>query len=391
MHKKKIIFVMYNLEIGGAEKSLISILNNFDYEKYDVDLFLYEHKGELLQQLPDRVNLLPQLSIYATLCKSTKETFKSGYIKLAYIRAMAKYFARYKKIPLAYDQYMNRWANKMLNELEGQYDVAISNIWPHDFVQNKVKAKKKIGWLHTDYSQMKIDYKIDGESLRSLDYIVTVSDKCKDSIITIHPYLEDKIQVIENIVSEDLIKKLGEESVEEKAIYEKKAVKLLTVARLHKEKGVDRVCEVLKLLWEDKLDVEWYVIGYGAEEQNIINQAKLLGVDNRLHMLGKKVNPYPYMKACDIYVQPSRFEGKAITITEAKIFKKPILITEYNSARDQINHMENGLIVDNSEIGIYEGVKKIIFHENLAKKFQQELCKTSESNIDEIKKIYELL
>lgn len=389
--KKKILFNMYNLEIGGAEKSLLSILNEIDYSKYNVDLFLYKHSGELINELPIEVNLLPEIDIYKTLCESTKLTFKKGYIKLGAIRTIAKYRAKLNKIPLAYDQYMNEMANKILPNINGKYDIAISNIWPHNLVTDKVNSKKKIGWIHTDYSNMKIDYKKDYKTLKKLDYIVSVSENCKEVFDRIQPNLKNKSITLENIVSSDLIKDLGNKDIEEKYILNNEYLKILTVARLHPEKGVDRVVEVCKKLKDDGINFKWYIVGFGAQEEDLKLRAKELGLENNFYILGKKANPYPYFNMCDIYVQPSRYEGKAVAITEAKIFNKPIVITDYNSARDQIANNETGLIVNNSIDGIYKGIKEIIDNNELRKELINNLKKTTWSNESEIEKIYEII
>lgn len=389
--KKKILFNMYNLEIGGAEKSLLSILNEIDYSKYNVDLFLYKHSGELINELPIEVNLLPEIDIYKTLCESTKLTFKKGYIKLGAIRTIAKYRAKLNKIPLAYDQYMNEMANKILPNINGKYDIAISNIWPHNLVTDKVNSKKKIGWIHTDYSNMKIDYKKDYKTLKKLDYIVSVSENCKEVFDRIQPNLKNKSITLENIVSSDLIKDLGNKDIEEKYILNNEYLKILTVARLHPEKGVDRVVEVCKKLKDDGINFKWYIVGFGVQEEDLKLRAKELGLENNFYILGKKANPYPYFNMCDIYVQPSRYEGKAVAITEAKIFNKPIVITDYNSARDQIANNETGLIVNNSIDGIYKGIKEIIDNNELRKELINNLKKTTWSNESEIEKIYEII
>ena len=389
--KKRILFNMYNLEIGGAEKSLLSILNTIDYSRYNVDLFLYENSGELINELPEEVNLLSEIDTYKTLCESTKFTFKRGYIKLGVIRTISKYLSIIKKTPLAYDQYMNDLSNKILPNIDGEYDIAISNIWPHNLVTDKVKAKKKIGWIHTDYSKMRIDYKRDFKTLDKLDYIVSVSDNCKEIFDNIQPKLKEKSILIENIVSSSFIKDLSEKEIIEKELFKDNKLKILTVARLHPEKGVDRVVEVCEKLSDDGIDFKWFVVGFGAQEQELLDRAKDLKLDDRFYILGKKINPYPYFKKCDIYVQPSRYEGKAVAITEAKVFNKPIVITDYNSARDQITNNETGLIVNNSIDGIYKGIKELIEDSELKNKIIKNLKKHKWSNEEDIEKLYKIM
>lgn len=389
--KKKVLFIMYNLELGGAEKSLISILNNMDYTRYEIDLFLYEHSGELIEQLPKEVTLLPEIKKYATLCGSTKKTFKDGYIRLGIVRTISKYHANFRKLPLAYDQYLYRYGSKLMEKLSKEYDTAISNIWPHNLVVEKVKARRKIGWIHTDYSQMKVDYDMDFKILNKLDLIVAVSNQCKEVMDKIYPQLKSKIVIIENIVLKDVITKLAEEPLKEINEFKSRDIKLLTVARLHPEKGVDRAVEAAKKLKDEGKNFKWFIIGYGAQEKELLKRVKELGIEKEVRFLGKKINPYPYFKSCDIYVQPSRYEGKAITITEAKLFNKPIVITDYNSAKDQIDHGKNGLVVENSTQGIYEGIKELMENATIMEKFEESLKKDVINTISYIEKIYSLM
>lgn len=382
---------MYNLEIGGAEKSLISILNNLNYEAYEVDLFLYEHKGELIEQLPKEVTLLKEIKIYEALCMGGIENLKRGYIFLTIIKALSKIIAKVRRLPLAYDEYLYILGKKYFPALKGEYDVAVSNIWPHNIVANKVVAKKKLGWIHTDYSEMPIDYSIDKKVISSLDSIIAVSSQCKLSLDRIYPDFKDKIKVIENIVDKELLRSLGEDNIIEKDKFKEGELSLLTVARLHKEKGIDRAIGAAARLKAEGKKFKWYIIGYGMEEEALKKKVKAESLENTVIFLGKKLNPYPYYKKCNIYVQPSRFEGKAITITEAKLFNKPIITTNYFSAKDQILHGENGLIVENSEEGIYKGIKELMDNQYLVEKFKRALALEEIDNLNEIRKLLNAL
>lgn len=389
--KRKVLFIMYNLEIGGAEKSLISILNNLNYEDFEVALFLYEHKGELIEQLPKEVTLLKELKIYKALCEGIKTNLKRGYIFLTIIKILSKLFTRVRKLPLAYDEYLYILGEKYLPSLKGEYDVAVSNIWPHNLVVNKVEAKKKLGWIHTDYAEMPIDYALDKRVLMKLDNIIAVSYQCKLSLERIYPDFKNKIKVIENIVDKELIKSLGEEDIKEEVEFKEGELRLLTVARLHQEKGVDRAIGAAARLKAEGRIFKWYIIGYGMEEKVLKERVKAENLENTVIFLGKKLNPYPYYKKCHIYIQPSRFEGKAITITEAKIFNKPIITTNYFSAKDQVHHGKNGLIVENSEEGIYKGLKELMDNEELVEKFKRALALEDFDNVGEIKQLINIL
>lgn len=163
--KKRIFIAIHYLEIGGAEISLIGLLNAIDTELYDVDLFLYSHRGELLKQVPNKINLLPEIKKYDVIEKPIKEAIQKGFPDIALARLWAKYqFACYaKKKQLkegsAILQYVFDAVTPLLPDINPntEYDLAISFLTPHNIVLNKVKAKKKLAWIHTDYTKISVN------------------------------------------------------------------------------------------------------------------------------------------------------------------------------------------------------------------------------------------
>lgn len=389
--KKQLLFVSYNLEIGGAEKSLISLLNCIDYTRYDVDVFLYQHKGALIEQLPDYVRLLPEVKAYTTFDKSIKQTVKEGFWFIGAIRVVGWILSRLIGKKSAYTQIVNGIASRYLPDLEKTYDSAISCIWTHHFVARNVRASKKVGWIHTDYEQLNSVKWLDKQVMKQMDYIVSVSPNCKESFDKAQPELINKSTVMENIIASSVMLDMANHSIEEQIPAKGTAFRLLTVARLHPDKGVDRAVEACKRLLDEGLNVIWYVIGFGMQEQMLKERIKELGLERHFILLGKKDNPYPYYKQADLYVQPSRFEGKSIAVTEAKVFQLPILITDYPSARDQIQSGYDGLIVENSVEGIYEGIKQLIHNDVEAKAYQEVASSCSWDNADEIDKLYQMI
>ncbi|MBP1967060.1 glycosyltransferase [Paenibacillus aceris] len=389
--KKQILFVLYNLEIGGAEKSLISMLNSIDYSLYDVDVFLYQHKGELINQLPHNVRLLPEIKVYATFDMSIQQTVKAGYWLIGGIRVAISLFSKLIGMKALYTQLMNGLTSKFLPSLEKKYDVAISCIWTHHFIVNNVKSEKKIGWIHTDYKQLNSIKWMDKQVMKKLDYIVSVSSNCKVSFDKAQPKLIDKSVVMENIISPSAMLSMANQSIHEEISEKEKVIRILTVARFHPDKGVDRAVEACKLLLNDGINVKWYVIGFGMQEPILKERIKELGIQDNFIILGKKDNPYPYFKLADLYVQPSRFEGKSIAITEAKVFSLPIIITDYPSAQDQIQSGHDGLIVENSVEGIFGGIKKLVIHPEEAKAYQEKSSEGSWNNEYEIHRLYQMI
>jgi len=386
------------MEVGGVERSLIGLLESFDYDKYDVDLMLYRHQGDFMPLLPKGPNLLPEISEYASFRKPVTEVLRDGHPGIALSRMAAKYIGQmaaackgYRERGLIPMQLGWKYALPMLPPLQKQYDVAISYLWPHYFVAEKVKAWEKIAWVHTDYSQLEIDNKMDAKMWDKFDFIVAVSESCKASFLHKYPQFEEKTAVIENILSPEFIRKMSEEDIPDEITGDDQSIKLVTVARLAFAKGIDDAVKACRVLLDDGYRVKWYVVGYGSEENSIRDLINRLDLTESFILLGKKVNPYPYVKACDIYVQPSRYEGKAVTVTEAQILGKPVLLTNYATAKSQVKNGFNGIITDKGVHGIAKGIKMLIDNPHLRNKLVENTLNTDYFNAHEIEKLYELI
>lgn len=390
-----ILIASFDLEVGGVERSLISMLNNFNYADYQVDVMLYSHTGDFMDQLPGQPNLLKESDIYKTFRMSIKDIFKSGHLTIGLARLLAKYKAlRNQGSETGYKQmqYMWRYALPFLPKLEAAYDVAISYLWPHYFVAEKVKAKVKIAWIHTDFSVVETDETVDISMWMKFDYIIAVSEECKKAFINKYPILKKKVTVIENITSPDLIQALAAEKLENPMIYDNR-FKIITVARLSHAKGIDNAVRALKLLKERGYhNLAWYVVGYGGDEEMIRSLISDYKLQDNFYLLGKKINPYPYMKEADLYVQPSRYEGKAVTVSEAQILAKPVLITNYSTAKSQIMEGYDGMICELSIDGLADGIEELYHNLKLRKKLAHHCSMSNFNNsTHELSKLYDLI
>lgn len=391
--KKKILIASYDLEIGGVERSLISMLNNFDYERYDVELLLYNHSGEFMPLILKDVKLLPENTKYKSIRLGIGTLIKAGEYNLAFQRLRAKYGYEYRKDKSLDDTYqmqlMWKYCNPYFPKVEEEYDVAISYLWPHNFVAEKVRAKKKIAWIHTDYSNISPDRNIDLEVWDKFDSIVGVSEKCVATFLKLYPSLKKKCVVVENIASPEFIRKMSEEQVSEE--FEKDKFNLLTVARFSHAKGIDQGVEAIKLLRDRGIDnIKWYIVGYGGDENKIRELITRYSLEDMIEILGKKDNPYPYMKMCDLYMQPSRYEGKAVTVVEAQILAKPVLITNYPTAHSQVVDRVDGEICELSIEGIANGVEKFYRDRDFLERYRFNCESGNYENKEELKKLYEL-
>ena len=394
---RKVLISSFDMEVGGVERSLISMLNNFDYNNNEVDLMLYSHTGDFMPLLTDKVNLLNEDKKYATFRKSIGQTIKEGNVSLGITRVLSKGIAKINgkrnnlsEYGVYQMQLMWKYSLPFLPKLDKEYDMAISYLWPHYFIAEKVKAKKKIAWIHTDYSTIETDILMDLRMWDKFDFIMAVSEECKNAFLKKYPSLRNKVKVMENITSPEFIKKMADEDIEE-SIKNDNSFKVCSVARLSHAKGIDNAVKALKILHDRGLtNIKWYVVGYGADEDMIKNLIKDNNLEDSFILLGKKINPYPYMKVCDIYVQPSRYEGKAVTVGEAQILGKPIVITNYTTAKSQVKENIDGYICNLSIEGIVDGIEKLYRDKNLREELSNNCKITDYGNNKELEKLYEL-
>lgn len=390
---KRILISSFDLEIGGVERSLISMLNNFDYRNYMVDLMLYSHTGDFLTLLPNSPHLLEELKPYKTFRMPIGQVFKSGMPQIGMARLFARCRAALDRSPetgCKQMQYMWKYALPFLPQLEKKYDVAISYLWPHYFAANKVEAKTKIAWIHTDFSSVDTDIKMDLEVWKRFNYIIAVSEECKNAFLAKYKSLADKVRVVENLTSPELIRKMAAEEVNNPLVKDQR-FKIITVARLSHAKGIDNAVKALRLLKDKGYNqLVWYVVGYGGDEtmlRELISQNRL---GDSFVLLGKKNNPYPYMSKADLYVQPSRYEGKAVTVAEAQILGKPVLITNYPTARSQVKDGVDGCITELSVQGIAEGIEKLYLEPELRNRLADNCNQEDYSNTSGLERLYRL-
>ncbi|EJQ54599.1 Glycosyltransferase involved in cell wall bisynthesis [Bacillus wiedmannii] len=398
MKKKKILITSFDMAIGGVERSLIGLLNTIDYSKYDVDLMLFKHEGEFLFLLPKLPNLLREVKQYTTFRKSIKQILQEGQIKIGVARTFGKILGdvhgRYvKSAEVGYFviQYGWRITLPFIPKLEEEYDVAISFLWPHYFVGDKVRAKRKIGWIHTDYSNINLNANMEYKMWRKMDNIVAVSEGCRDSFLSILPNVNKNVEIIENILSPEFVREQADKGDVMKELQMKPGkIKLVTVGRLSYAKGIDIAMHALRKLLDEGYDIEWYVVGYGVQEVELRKLLAELNLEKQFFLLGKKTNPYPYIKACDIYVQPSRYEGKAVTVREAQIIGKPVLITNFSTAKSQVQDGIDGLITEMGINGLVNGIKRLIEDKELRETLVENTLKGEYGNRNEINKLYAL-
>ena len=349
MHKRIFICIHY-MELGGAERALLGLLEAFVQTEHQVDLCIYSHQGELMRYIPPNINLIPEHSEYAAFEKPLKRIILERHLKVAAARLLAKinnkiFNNKIKGENACIQDEAGRAVAKVLPNLHhlGEYDIAISFLAPHYIVRDKVKAKKKIAWIHTDYSKFKINAARELPVWTSFDKIVSISPDVTTAFLSVFPSLKEKIIEIDNPLPIDLIRRQAEEFDANPEMPGK--IKLLSIGRYCTPKNFPGAVAIMAELCKLRDDVIWYIIGYGGGEQKIREAIKKHNMQDKFILLGKKSNPYPYIQACDVYVQPSIYEGKSITVKEAQLLGKPVAITNYPTAHSQIKHGIDGVIL----------------------------------------------
>ena len=401
MNKPRIFIAMHYMEIGGAETALVGLLNALDPARVDVDLFLYDHRGEMMQFIPEWVNLLPQIPKYSVLERPIVELVKRGFWGIAAGRLWAKWLSQkaYKRSGSTLENNggldkMSKCTAPLLPRINQSvtYDLAISFLTPHRIVAEKVKAKKKIAWIHTDYTRVWVDAEDELKVWQKYDYVASISGDVTNTFLQVFPSLAPKIVEIENILSPTFVRKRAELQDVDKEIRHEGTITLLSVGRFSDAKNYDNVPDICKrLINKTKLNIKWYIIGYGGDEALIRKKIKEAGMEEHVILLGKRSNPYPYIKACDIYVQPSRYEGKSVTVREAQMLCKPVVVTNYPTAPSQIRSGIDGVIVPMDNEGCAHGLAEVICDKPLQERIIAHLKTHDYGNESEVEKIYTLI
>ena len=368
---KKIIFGITGLTLGGAERVLVDIVNNL-CDKYDITIFTIYAKGELEKQLDSRVKL--------------KSLYNVSYLELPTIKR--KLLAPLKILVLKryiYKKYIKKDYDVEISFLEGPITRLFS-------VKNKFS--RKITWIHNDISRVfgkgfksKLKRYIDKKVYYKYADLIFVSKENLNNFNEI--YNTKKIREIPKKVIYNYIdsKRVIEKSNEKVNIeFNKDKINFVSVARLVEQKAIDRLIKVHKKLIEKYGDNHnFWIIGDGPERENLVNLIKKYNVEKSFFLVGKKENPYPYIKKSDYFCLLSKFEGYGMVLEEAKILNKFIIITD-TAAREAVEGYNNKCILENTEDGIFNGLSKVLENKNI-EKIDESNFYDNRKNLDEIIKL----
>lgn len=386
---KKVIFVLPHMLCGGVEKALLSLINEMPKDEYCISILLAEQQGEFLNQIPERISIS---TIDAPRNAYVVEGTKAALKKYLVNGKIIKFFKVCRNIITGADITTLTVKFDKLPMVEEKYDVAIC-FHVHmplliKYVLYKINATKKIAWVHNDFYSAKFNVEKYSKYIEKYDHVFCVSHQLKEELINVIPTIKDKVSVAPNVISKSYINQMLS-MAKTKNCYPNSGVgiKILTIGRLESQKGYDLALDVCRMLKNEGYDFCWFVLGEGSLKNKIENTIKKYGIQNNFVLLGIRTNPYPYIKECDIYVQPSRHEGYGIAVAEARSLNKPIVCTDFTGARDQIVDGQTGIIVPTDVHAIKDALETLIKSKTLRDQLSQNLAKTDCDTVKTVEKV----
>lgn len=383
---KKIAFVIKNMKMGGTRVSLLSLLEVLEKNKDNlIDLYILNHKGALIDNIPKNINVIKENKIVKiSICDKEDINSINEYVIRIIFYVLKKIFG-YQTI---YGNLFKRYVKKNIFQ---NYDVVIGyqEGESNDF-SSYIPGKKHIIWYHSNYSNY---YKYEKDNklkdlFQKVDDIVFVASENQHSFNMKESKYSFKTKVIENLLPINRIIQLSKQS-NEKVYSNKDELKLVSVGRLSFEKGFDRTINVAKQLKEEGKKFSWIIVGNGNLLNELKESVRVNNVDDCVKFIGERKNPYQIMKQADIVVLPSRSEAQPLVALEGLIIGKPYISTNFNSAKDVLD-LSSGIIVENSEKGIYEGILQMMNKKILREK-KEGAQHFEYSNRNVMNKIYRLI
>ena len=398
---KKILILIHDMEIGGAQKSLLSFCQTFASsrmaEQYDVHLMPIKPSGAFYSQIPESIKIVEPPKELRWLGSSFHMSLVKKYCSGRAVLGEAVWMIRSKLRLFAptYNVQQRLWScwKCFLPIYKTEYDVVISYMdgVPNYYAMEKVRAKKKVLWIHSEYQKIGCNPSFDKKYFENCDQIITISDQCRRCIVDEFPFAADKTHVLENISSvQQVISKSIDGFAEEFKISEG-VWNLLSVGRLNPQKGYDLAIKAAGIMRDRGLKFQWLSVGEGSEREALQSMIDVYGLNSYIKLIGSRTNPYVYMHACDVLVQPSRVEGKSVVLDEAKMLCKPIVVTNYTTVNDSVEHGKNGWIVDMDPEAIAQGVLDMCADAERRNSLQTYLENCPKGNESELQKYIDVM
>lgn len=358
--KKKILIRIGSLRHGGAEKVLVTFLKNLPKDKYEIDLLLNLYSGKYLSEVPDWINVLylnkGEMITTNRPQDIPKKIFRVVYQKLlrTFPKLLYKFILKNKKYDLEFAA------------IHGLRD---------DILNSPIKNSKKIIWIHSDKEQNPLEL----QRYFKYDKILIISDKTERTFKKLAQTEDEKnkiVRIYNPLDTEEILSKSKKPSTVNQQPSTNSLIPIfISVGTIYPAKGFDRLLKVHKRLLEEGFPHKVLIVGDGYDFENIKHLKSELGVDDTATMLGFTDNPYPYLKNADFFVLSSRYEGFPTVLFEAITLKKNIIATEVSGVKEMLENGKLGLIIENSEEGIYKGMKQALQHPESFRMYQTELEK----------------
>ena len=381
--KKRILFMIGTLQSGGVSKSIVNLLNVMDRTTYDVHLLLLDRAGDILSPyLPSdiTVHVNREIENLHRGLRGVRALLFTGHLLLAFGSLLRMLMSKISRA----------WAGRWLAYLMPRFtDLTFDLIIDYGgqqqlyYMVDKLDGKKKITFFHNDYSKWPYYYAADRLYYPKVDQILSISQTCVDVLKAYFPDCKDKISVMQNISSPVLITKQANETVDLPIA----PLLLVSLGHIMRRKGTDFSIDAAKILQKKGVEFKWMLVGK-VVEKDLIRRIEQEGLADRFVVLGIRSNPYPYIKAADIYVHPARFEGKSIALDEAKILCKPIIVTNFSTVNDQFEDRVNASICEMNGGALADAIIELATNKELCQSYVAYLNAHIVDNSSEVEKLY---
>ena len=384
MSKKKILFVIPSVKIGGIENALLNMLEHFDYSKYDVHLFVFHLDKERAKKINQNVKVLTGgrlLDAAAMTLSEAKAAGKITYIFRAAIAVACKVFGSNSVFKAIF--FFEKSITDMDCVISYSNNVNLKSTYfgANLFALTKVEASKKIAWLHVDYDAMHMDSEINNNEYRAFDAVIAVSKAVKDSFVRCNPMMSEKTHVVYNVLPKNTYNAVTREN----NILEKKIV---TVGRLDPNKNQIECIRIASKLKDDGISFKWYLIGDGQDRQTLEQHIGNAGLQNEVLITGYTDNVNDLINDADLFVSTSLSESYGMAVVEAQSMGVPVIVKEYPAAKEIVDG-ENGILVSDYDT-MYQEIKKLLTDEKAYKRLKDEtkvLCNDNES----MERLYDII
>lgn len=355
----KILFVMYNMEIGGTRRSLLNLLEKMVKAGVQCDLLLFSPYGDFMNQIPHGVRVLHgdilMQSIYAT--KQTLKKYAPSYLVL--MKAVQKILKKVFGEKRFYDHVMRGYAKRHFKN--NDYDAVIA-FQEGDCVKfaTYVPSPCRLAWIHNDYGNLQGEQRGTPAIFSKLDSILFVAEGTRRTFVEAYPQFADKMRVIPNILPQDRIRESASDDDAERIFTDPNRIHIVSVGRVARQKAFERIPEVLDALGTLSQRIEWSVIGDGPDLPRLREELETKGLQDCVRFIGARNNPFPLVRQADLYVLTSLYESQPMVVMEALTLGVPVLSTDFASVRELLGNKPFGVICENSVAGLTDSLRRLL-------------------------------